>query len=200
MLMLVCFIYYVVPYQESTTLQLCRTAAAVGNTIYVRSHMTQTADTMRRAQRYNPAVQQQRYRQHHYVRVACPRYAAASYLCRSLSSCITLPYHTFLLCCRSGCACPSMREHRNLCSSIDLDTNPSLHIYVHTGSFLRSFFPIFLAKIADDRQRTTCREQNATGRGPCARAVSPLYGGELLCRSLSRIVLLLPRSQQVLFT
>ena len=37
----VCFLYDTVPYQESTTLQLCRTAAAaVGNTIYVRSQMT----------------------------------------------------------------------------------------------------------------------------------------------------------------
>ena len=33
-------LYYIVPYQESTTLQLCRTAAAVGNTIYVRSQIT----------------------------------------------------------------------------------------------------------------------------------------------------------------
>ena len=40
MLMLVCFLYNTVPYQESTTLQLCRTATAVGNTIYVRSQMT----------------------------------------------------------------------------------------------------------------------------------------------------------------
>ena len=40
MSMFVCFLYDIVPYQESTTLQLCRTAAAVGNTIYVRSQMT----------------------------------------------------------------------------------------------------------------------------------------------------------------
>ena len=40
MFMLVCFLYDTVPYQESTALQLCRTAAAVGNTIYVRSQMT----------------------------------------------------------------------------------------------------------------------------------------------------------------
>ena len=40
MSMLVCFFCYTVPYQESTTLQLCRTAAAVANTIYVRSQMT----------------------------------------------------------------------------------------------------------------------------------------------------------------
>ena len=39
MFTLVCFSYDIVPYQESTTLQLCRTAA-VGNTIYVRSQMT----------------------------------------------------------------------------------------------------------------------------------------------------------------
>ena len=35
MFMLVCFVYDIVPYQESTTLQLYPTAAAVGNTIYV---------------------------------------------------------------------------------------------------------------------------------------------------------------------
>ena len=40
MFMLVCFLYDTVPFQESTTLQLCRTAAAVDNTIYVRSQMT----------------------------------------------------------------------------------------------------------------------------------------------------------------
>ena len=59
MFMLVCFVYDIVPYQGSTTLPLCRTAAAVGNTICVRSQ-GQTADNMWRAQRYNPAAQQQR--------------------------------------------------------------------------------------------------------------------------------------------
>ena len=49
---------------ESTTLQPCRTAAAVSNTIFVR--------------------------------VACPRYAAACCLCRSLSF-FTPPHGTFLL-------------------------------------------------------------------------------------------------------
>ena len=39
--MYVCFLHDIVPYQESTTLQLCRTAAAVGNTISVRSQMTE---------------------------------------------------------------------------------------------------------------------------------------------------------------
>ena len=39
MFMLVCFIYDIGPRQESTTRQLCRTAAAVGNIIYVRSQM-----------------------------------------------------------------------------------------------------------------------------------------------------------------
>ena len=40
MFMLVCSFYDIVPYQESTTIQLYPTAAAVGNTIYVRSQMT----------------------------------------------------------------------------------------------------------------------------------------------------------------
>ena len=40
MSMLVCFLYDTVPYQEITTLQLSRAATAVGNTIYVRSQMT----------------------------------------------------------------------------------------------------------------------------------------------------------------
>ena len=40
MFMLVFFLHDIVPYQDSTTLQLCRTAAAVGNTIYVKSQMT----------------------------------------------------------------------------------------------------------------------------------------------------------------
>ena len=40
MFMLVCFVYVIVPYQETTTLQLYPTAAVVGNTIYVRSQMT----------------------------------------------------------------------------------------------------------------------------------------------------------------
>ena len=40
MFMLVYFVYYIAPYQETTTQQLCRTAAAVGGTIYVRSQMT----------------------------------------------------------------------------------------------------------------------------------------------------------------
>ena len=38
MFMLVCFVYaIIVPYQESTTLQLYPTAAAVGNTIYYKN-------------------------------------------------------------------------------------------------------------------------------------------------------------------
>ena len=41
MFVLMCFAHDTVPSQESTTLQLCRSgAAAVGNTIYVRSQMT----------------------------------------------------------------------------------------------------------------------------------------------------------------
>ena len=61
-----------------------------------------------------------------------------------------------------------MRKHRNLCNSNSVDTNPSLHFYVHRGSFLTRMFSVFFAKIADDRQQTTCGEQNATDRTMCA--------------------------------
>ena len=79
MFMLACFVYDIVPYQESTMLQLCRTAAAVGNTIYVRSQMTDsrqyaestTLQLCRTAAAVGNII---------YVRVACPRYAAASCL------------------------------------------------------------------------------------------------------------------------
>ena len=47
MFILVCFLYDTIPYQESTTLQFRCTAAAVGNTIYVRSQMT---DSRQRAE------------------------------------------------------------------------------------------------------------------------------------------------------
>ena len=45
MFMLVCFVYGIVPYQESTTLQLYPTAAALGYTIDVRSQMTRQQTT-----------------------------------------------------------------------------------------------------------------------------------------------------------
>ena len=48
----VCFLYDTIPYQESTTLQLWRTAAAVGNTIYVRSL---TTDSRQHAESTAPA-------------------------------------------------------------------------------------------------------------------------------------------------
>ena len=41
--MLECFVYDIVPYQESITLQLCRTAAAVGNIFYVRLQMADSS-------------------------------------------------------------------------------------------------------------------------------------------------------------
>ena len=128
---------------ESTTLQPCRTAAAVGGTIHVR--------------------------------LACPRYASTSCLCRSLLYFFTPPYHAFLLCCRSGCACPSMRKHGDLCKSNNLDTNPSLYIYVRKGSALTSIFSVVFAKIADARQQTRCGEQNATGRTMCVSVLYPLF-------------------------
>ena len=126
-------------HMESTAIQPCCTAAAVGDTIFVR--------------------------------LACLRNAAASCLCRRLEKLFTPPYQTFLRCCRSGCACPSMRNHRDLCKSNRLDTNPSLCIYVHDGSI---FFR-FIAKIADGRQQVTCGDQNATGRTMCVRVLYPLF-------------------------
>ena len=46
------------------------------------------------------------------------------------------------------------------------------------------------AKIADGREQTTCGEQNATGDYVRARAVSSLYGGELLfCHSICHVLL-----------
>ena len=123
-------VYDIVPYQESTTLQLCRTAAAVGNTIYVTSQMTDSRhmeSTTLKPCRTAAAVGNTIC-----VRVACPRYAAASCLCRSLSF-VTPPHHTFLL--YIGTFKSS--------DYLDRTTNPSLHIYVHTGSFFMSIFLFF---------------------------------------------------------
>ena len=122
-------VYDIVPYQESATLQLCRTAAAVGNTIYVRSQMTdsrQHAESTTLQPCRTPAAVGNTI----HVRVACPRYAAASCSCRSLSF-VTPPHHTFLF------YIGTFKSSNNL----DRPTSPSLHIYVHRGSFLTSIFP-----------------------------------------------------------
>ena len=144
---------------ESTTLQPYGTAAAVGNT--------------------------------NYVRVACPRYAAASCFCRSLSF-VTPPYHTFLL---------YIRTSKNSTRSNNLDgpTNPSLHIHVHRGSFLTEYFFCFIfAKIADDKTAAdNVRRSKRYYRGrTMVRVPYPLLtAASCFCHSLSRIVLLLPRAQ-----
>ena len=83
MFMLVCFVYDIVPYQESTTLQLYPTAAAVGNTIYVRSQMTDSRQHVENT--LQPRCTAATIGDTIYVRLACPRYAAASCLCRNLS-------------------------------------------------------------------------------------------------------------------
>ena len=84
MFMLVFFEYDIVPYQESTTLQPCRTAAALGNTIYVRSQMTDSTQhaesTTLKPCRTATAVGDTIY-----VRLARSRYGAANCLCRSMS-------------------------------------------------------------------------------------------------------------------
>ena len=84
MFRLVYFVYEIASYQESTTLPLCRTAAAVGNTIYVRSQMT---DSRQHAESttLQPCRTAAAVGNTMYVRVAGSRHAAASCLCRSLS-------------------------------------------------------------------------------------------------------------------
>ena len=84
---------------------------------------------------------------------------------------VTPPYHTFLLLCAAALGARVHRRgniDRGHCNSNHLDTNPSLYIDAHRGSFFTSFFPVFFAKIADDRQQTTCEEPNATDRTMCA--------------------------------
>ena len=167
---LVYFVYDAVPYQESTALQLCRTAAAVGNTIYVRSQMTDSKQhaesTTLQPCRTTAAVGSTIY-----VRVACPRHAAASCLCRSLPF-VTPPYHTFLL------------YIGTLKNSDNLDTNQPIliHLRPQRQLFNEYFFCVFLQDRRYKQQQTTCGEQNATtvrGRTMCACRILS-YGGELL--------------------
>ena len=92
----------------------------------------------------------------------------------------------------AGCACPSMLKHREICNS-NLGTNPSLHLRPR-GFFLTRHFSFFFAKIADDRQQTTCGEHNATtlphstaavGNTIYVRVACPRYAvASCLCRSL----------------
>ena len=82
---------------------------------------------------------------------------------------------------------PAAQQQRNatpfmygtFCNSNNLDTSPSLYTYVHRGSFLTSIFSVFLRKsqMTDSRQHA---ESKTLQEGPCARAVSSLYGGELI--------------------
>ena len=146
--------------------KLYPTAAAVDNTIYVRSQMTDNRQHVE-STTLQPCCTAAAVGDTIYVRLPCPRYAAASCFCQSPLSFDTPLCRTFLLSCRSGCACSSMQKHRDLCN-INIDTNPSLHIYVHRGSSLTSIF-CFFAKVAGDRQQTTCGEQTLQV-GPCACA------------------------------
>ena len=168
---LVYFVYDIVPYPESATLQLCRTAAAVGNTIYVRSQMTDsrqhaestTLQPCRTAAAVGNTI---------YVRVACPRYAAASCLCRSLSF-VTPPYHTFVL---------YIGTFKN---SNSLDTNQPIliHLRPQRQFFNEYFFCFFLRRspLTDSsRQHAESKTPPPCVAGPCARAVSSPYGGNLL--------------------
>ena len=127
--------YDIVPYQESTTLQLCRTAVAVGNTIYIRSQATDSRQYAE-STTLQPCRTEAAVGNTIYVRVACPRCAAASYLCRSLSF-VTPPHHTFLL--YIGTFKSSKHFH------LDRPTNPSLHVYKvrPQKQFFNEFFFVF---------------------------------------------------------
>ena len=121
---------------ESTTLQPCPTAAAVGNTVYVRVAWRVLA-MLRRS--------------------AC------------VGACHLPPRPTTsFFCDAAGCACPSTRNVGTFVIVIvQIRTHP--YINVHRGSFLTSIFSVFFfRKIADDRQQTTCREHDPTGRTMCA--------------------------------
>ena len=166
--------------------KLYPTAAAVDNTIYVRSQMTDNRQHVE-STTLQPCCTAAAVGDTIYVRLPCPRYAAASCFCQSPLSFDTPLCRTFLLSCRSGCACSSMQKHRDLFNSNNSDTNPFLYIYVYTGSALTSIFSGLLqrSQMVDSGQHAECKTLQV---GPYvrARAVFFLYGGELLfiCHSV----------------
>ena len=90
-----------VPYhtQSAQRYKLYPTAAAVGNTIYVRPHMTDRKQHVE-STTLQPCCTAAAVRDTIYVRLACPRYAAASCLCRA---CHDLPpHHTARFCCAAA--------------------------------------------------------------------------------------------------
>ena len=101
-------LYDIVPYQESTTLQHYPTAAAVGNTIYVRSQMTDSSRQHAESTTLQPCRTAAAVGDTIYVRLASSHYAAAFCLCRSLSYFVTPPYTT-RFCCAAAMAA---RVHR----------------------------------------------------------------------------------------
>ena len=162
-------------------------------------HRWQAPDNMRTAQRYvyNPPAQLAVV---YIVYVACPRYAAASCFRRSLSS-VTPPYHIFLLCHRCvGAFIGRVTLDGNTGTFglvICLQTDP--YILVHGGSFftyiqfLRRRFVHVTDRKTPNKMREARRrvydpaaqqqQQQQQQAGPCARAVSSLYCGELLSSS-----------------
>ena len=75
-----------IPYhtKRAQRYKLYPTAAAIGNTIYVRSQMTDSRQHVE-STTLQPCCTASAVGDAIYVRLACPRYAAASCLCRSLS-------------------------------------------------------------------------------------------------------------------
>ena len=98
----------------------------------------------------------------------------SSLCCGELVACVgacynLTPHHTTRFCCAAALGA---RVHRCgnigtfLCNSNNLDTNPSLYIYVHRGSSLREFFLWFSrrSQMADSRQHA---ESKTLQVGPC---------------------------------
>ena len=89
-----------------------------------------------------------------------------------------LPRHTKRFCCAAalGARVHRFENIRDLRNSINLDTNPSLRIHLRPQRHCFLFL-LRRSQMTDSRQHAKSKTLQA---GPCARAVSSLYGGELL--------------------
>ena len=159
MFKLVCFVNDIVPYQESTTLQLSRTAAAVGNTIYVRSQMT---DSRQHAESTNATTLPHR-RQHHLCARGVSSLCCGELLVSKPVICpSTIPHVSSVLPLWVRVSIDRCGNIGNFKNSNNLDTNQPILAHSRPqreALFNESLFFFFVAKIADDRQQqTTCEE------------------------------------------
>ena len=124
----------------------------------------------------------------HVLKMACPRYPKTSCLCRSPSF-VTPSYHIFLLRCR----CLRITIDRAIVSATSPGLgfphplSPCTYVRFREAVFSARIFPFFFAKIADDRQQTTCgpaaqhlpHSSSSRQHHVCAHGVSSLSCGEL---------------------